>query len=207
MSSVVLDVLESPRVTDGFAQSVSVLYVASEVADARVKDVVQRVLPQEQVADDAHAACVLVVDPEATQIGDSVDSFLHFQHLQKEVLEGHCGVGANLGHYVLVLLNETDDSLAVVLGDVFRFVFDLLLAVSLLFFFFFLKFLLLLAVLVLGDSLLMSDHPGFLVEAIEGELGEDGRVAELHHGAVLFLFLDDAVQHAVVVSHLIGVGK
>jgi hypothetical protein len=196
-------VLKCTGVADGFTESMSVLDVASEVADARVEDVVKGVFPEEEVADDAHATSVLVVDPQATQVSDGVDGLLHLNHLQQEVLEGYTGVGAYFGHYILIFLYKTDDGFAVVLGDILGFVLDLLLAVPVLL----LQFLLLLAVLILGYSLLMGDHPRFLIETVKGELWQDGCIGELHHRAVLFLLLNDTIQHTIVVTHLIGVWK
>jgi hypothetical protein len=175
--SVVFDVFECAWIADGFAESMPVLDVASEVADARVEDVVKGVFPEEEVADDAHATSVLVIDPQATQVSDGVDGLLHLHHLQKKIVEGYTGVGANFRHYILVFFDKTYDGLAVVLGDILGFVLDLLLAVPVLL----LQFLLLLAILVLGYSLLMGDHPRFLIETVKGELWQDRRVGQLHH--------------------------
>lgn len=34
-----------------------------EVANAGIEDIIERVFPKEEVADDPHAFCVLVIDP------------------------------------------------------------------------------------------------------------------------------------------------
>lgn len=43
--SIILDMLKSLRILNGFTQSITVLHVALKVTDARVEDVVERVLP------------------------------------------------------------------------------------------------------------------------------------------------------------------
>lgn len=117
---------EGLGVLDGFAEAVAVFDVAAEVADAGVEDVVERIFAEEEVADDAHAARVLVVDPEPAQVSNCVDGLLHLDHLVDEVVERHPCVLAHIRHHILVLFDKTDDGLSVVLGDVLRLVFDLL---------------------------------------------------------------------------------
>lgn len=113
-------------ILDGFAEAMAVFDVATEVADARVEDVVERIFAQEEVANDAHATRVFVVDPEPPQISDSVDCLFHLDHLVDEVIERHPRVLAYIRHHILVLFDKTDNSLTIVLGNVFRLVFNLL---------------------------------------------------------------------------------
>jgi hypothetical protein len=47
----------------GLANTMSIFDVTSKIAYSRVEDVTHRVFAQEEVADDPHALCVLVVDP------------------------------------------------------------------------------------------------------------------------------------------------
>ena len=97
-----------------------ILDVAAEVANPRVEDIVEGVLAEEEVADDAHAPRVFVVHPEPTKVRYRVHGLLYFAHLAVEVFEGHTGVQADIGHHFLVLLDEGDDGLAVIFRDVLR---------------------------------------------------------------------------------------
>ena len=106
----------------GLSKRLAVLDVAAEVADPGVEDVVEGVLAQEEVADDAHAPRVFVVHPKSAQVRYRVYCLLYLAHLAVEVLEGHAGVQAHLAHHFLVLLDEGDYGLPVILGDVLRLV-------------------------------------------------------------------------------------
>lgn len=114
---------EGLRVPDRLAEPMPVFDVAAEVANPRVEDIVQGVFAEEEVADDPHASGVFVVHPEPTEIRYCVYCFLYLAHLTVEILEGHTGMQADLSHYFLVLLDEGDDSLAVIFRDVFRLIF------------------------------------------------------------------------------------
>jgi len=45
LGSVILNVLESPGIANGLAESVSIFDVTPKIADPRVKNIVKRVLP------------------------------------------------------------------------------------------------------------------------------------------------------------------
>jgi hypothetical protein len=123
--SIVLDVSEGVRTLDGFPQSVAVLDVTAKVADSRVEDVVEGVLAEEKIADDTHATSVLVVHPQPAQVRNRVYRLLHLSHLANEILKWHSRKLAHTCHYFSILLDKCDDSLSVILGNIFRFVFKL----------------------------------------------------------------------------------
>lgn len=114
---------EGLRVADGLTEPMPVFDVAAEVANPRVEDIVEGVLAKEEVADDPHALCVSVIHPEPTEVRYRVYCLLYLAHLTIEILEGHTGMQADLSHNFLVLLDEGDDSLAVIFRDVLRLIF------------------------------------------------------------------------------------
>lgn len=101
----------------------AVLDVAAEVANPGVEDIVEGVFAEEEVADDPHTPRVFIVHPEPTQVRYCVYCLLYLAHLAVEILEGHAGVQADISHHLLVLLDEGDDGLAVIFGDVLRLIF------------------------------------------------------------------------------------
>ena len=98
--------------------------MARVVADARVEDIVQCVLPEEHVADDAHAPSDLWVRPQSAQVSDRVDDLLLHLHLRQEVVVVDSVFCQQGFHLLVVPLDETDDALAEVLGDVLRLVLE-----------------------------------------------------------------------------------
>jgi hypothetical protein len=109
-------------------------------------------------------------------------------------------VSADLRDEAVVLLNEADNGFAVVLRDVLCFVLPLFLLIFRLVFRLFMS----LAVLVLGDALLLSDHPGLFVEEAVGDQWHNGGVAGVYDQAVPVFALDDAVEHGGAVPELGG---
>jgi hypothetical protein len=173
-----------------------VFYVAAEVADAGVENVTQRVFPEEEVAEDAHASGKLVFQPESAQVCDGVDGLLEFNHVVEEAVEGHSGEVADLLDHVFVLLHEADDGLSIILGDVLGLILEP--------FVFGLRCFLV-GDLVLRDPGLLGDPPVIFIEiVVEDELGQDGLGHVGDHGEVLFLFLDQFVQHAAVLVVVIS---
>lgn len=185
---------------DGLPQPVSILDMAAKVADAGVEDIVERVFPEEQVADDAHATRVLVVYPQTTQVSYRVYRLLHLRHLADKVRKWDARKGTDRSNHVLIFLDKGDNRLSVVFGDVLCLIFK----------FFIVELLPVVVVglggiLILGDALELGDDPRFLIEIIGrgiGELREYG-VAKLHDGGILVLLLDDMVQHAVIVVQVL----
>lgn len=88
VGSVVFDVLESVRGFDSFGQSVPVLDMAAVVADSGVEDITQRVLSQEQVAEQPHTLGILVIDPHTSEIGNGVDNFFFFLEFCNKLIVG-----------------------------------------------------------------------------------------------------------------------
>jgi hypothetical protein len=160
---------ERAGVSYGLANTMPVLHVTAEIAYARVEDIAEGILPQEEVTDDTHAPRVSVVHPQAPQISYRVDCLLGLSHVLVELLEGHLGMIANLCDCCAVFFDEADDSLAVVFRDVLGLVLHPLLP-CLLHIHFHLHFFLLgnkhllLAILVLRYASLLGDHPRFLIE-------------------------------------------
>lgn len=73
LSSVILYVSERVRIFYCVAQSVTVFYVASEVANARVEDIAQRILPEEQIAEYSRTLRVFVSNPKFPKVSYCVD--------------------------------------------------------------------------------------------------------------------------------------
>lgn len=59
------------------------------VADPRVEDIVQCMLPEEHITDDPHASAYYRVRPESTQVGDGIDDLLFYLHLREEIMVIH----------------------------------------------------------------------------------------------------------------------
>lgn len=55
--------VELVRVVESLPQGLPILYVGTVAADARVENIRERILPEEQVADDAHTPPYLLVCP------------------------------------------------------------------------------------------------------------------------------------------------
>ena len=117
-----LDAREALGVSQGLEQPGPVLHVPGVVADPGVEDVLQAEVPQEYVRQDSHdlrEILLLALEPEASEVGDGVDLVLPDA---QEVHEGHVAHVGVLGEgrldHLLVVLDEGDDGLAVVLGDV-----------------------------------------------------------------------------------------
>jgi len=144
-------------VADGFAHSMSVLDMAFEIADARVKDVVEGILAKKKIADDSHAACVLVVYPQSTQVSYCVDCLLELHKLLQEIVEWHVSMPTNLTHQTMVLLYKAYYCFPVIFRDVLCLIFTFFFTLFLLNIVYFL--LLLIAVFILRDALLLGDHP------------------------------------------------
>lgn len=51
------------RIPHSLSQSLPILDMTLEVTNPRVKDIIKRILPKEEVADDPHTFCVLVIYP------------------------------------------------------------------------------------------------------------------------------------------------
>lgn len=174
--SIVFDVPEGVWRFDGLPQSVPVFDVTAKVADAGVEDIVERILAEEEVTDDAHALSVLVIHPQTTQVRYRVYGLLHLCHLTNEVVEWHPRVSANGIYHVPILLDECYDRLSIVFRYVLCLIFQFLLIC--------LQFLALRfrRILILRDSLELRDDPRLLIEVIGvGKLGEYG-VAIMHDG-------------------------
>jgi hypothetical protein len=73
------------RVLYGLPQTSPILYVTVVVAYPGVEDVLHRVAPEEQVADNPHAFPIHSVSPQPPQIGYRVDYLLLPSH---QALEG-----------------------------------------------------------------------------------------------------------------------
>lgn len=107
---------------DGLPEGLAVLDVAGVVADAGVEDVVERMAAEEKVADDAQAPPVDLVGPQPTQVLDGVDTLLLLAHHLDETTVSHPLATQQPAHLPLVLLDETDDPLPKIFGDVLCFV-------------------------------------------------------------------------------------
>lgn len=117
---------------DGFLQPLSVLDVAGVVADTAVEDVLEGIFPQELVAQDPHAPCILEVHPQVTQIRNRINIFLLFRKFGQQLLVLHSICLQNRLEILLLPFNIRDDGLSIVFWDIFSFVFyncaDLLIA-------------------------------------------------------------------------------
>lgn len=109
---------------DGLLQPFPVLHVAGVVADAAVEDVLQGVLAQELVAQDAHALGMLEIYPKLAQVGDGVDGFLLAGELVEQVLVLNAAAGEDVLKILLLFLDVSDDSFSIVLRYVFGLVLD-----------------------------------------------------------------------------------
>jgi hypothetical protein len=102
----------------GLPEGLAVLDVAGVIADAGVEDVVECIASEEEVADDAQTPPIDLVGPQSTQVLDGVDPLLLLTHHLDETTVSHLLTTQQATHLALVLLDETDDSLAEVLRDV-----------------------------------------------------------------------------------------
>ena len=187
---------EPLRVRHRLDQPLPVLDVTPKIADPRVENIAQRVLPQEQCTHDPHALGVLVFGPELTQVRNCVDGFLVFHHIGVKVFKRDIKVTADLHYDLLVLFYERNYGLPIVFGNILRFVLDSLLNGR-----HFLHNLFLTRLrLILRDSFLLGDPPRLFVVGAGGEnnLRHDGLCVKGHDGAILLLLLDDPIEHAIV---------
>ena len=192
---------ERPRVSYGLANTMPVLDMTAEVTNPRIEDIAEGVLAQEEVADDSHTPSVSVLHPQSPQIGYRVDRLLCLSHVLVKLLKGHFRVLADLADHCAVFFDETDDSLPVVLRDVLGLVLHPLLPLP-----FPLRNHLLLAALVLRGAPLLSDHPRLFIEMwVVGDLREYGGGGVMIDEVFWFLFLDEAVKHAIVVWVCFGI--
>jgi len=100
--------------------------VVGEVVDPRVKDVVERIFPEKEVADDPEALCVLASYPEFPQISHSVDSPLHHDHFFHEKFVRSFIFRANLLNDLVLFLDESDNGFSKIFGNVFGLISNLL---------------------------------------------------------------------------------
>lgn len=103
---------------------------------------------------------------------------------------------ADLHHYFFVLLYKGYYCLTVIFWDVFCLVLQLLLC--------HLRTLLLLllwAALVLRHSFELGYGPGFLIELGQAIL-TNRNLTKLHNARILLLFLDNPIEHAIMIIHL-----
>ncbi len=101
--------------------------MASVIANAGVKDVVERMSTKEEVADDPQAFPVYLMSPQSPKILNCVDSLFLLSHHLDETAVSHTLFPQQIPHFPLVLLNKTDNALSEVLRDVLRLIFYLLL--------------------------------------------------------------------------------
>lgn len=95
-----------------------VLYVAGVVCYAAVEDVLQGVLPQEQVAEDAHLSGVATAQPQLPQVLNGVYYPFSMPELPYDFGIAVVATLTQLVHPVLIFFDEGYDSLAVVLWNV-----------------------------------------------------------------------------------------
>jgi hypothetical protein len=100
-----------------------VLYVTSEIANTRVKNIIQRIFSKEEVTYYSHTFRVFVIYPKPPQISNCIDCFFDLDHLKIEILIGDVCILTNLHDPIFVFLNKAYDGLAVILWDVFCLVF------------------------------------------------------------------------------------
>ena len=122
--SILFNAVEAVGVPEGVPQALAVFDMAGEVADAGVEDIVEGVLPEEDVADHPHALPNEGVRPESSQVGYGVDDPFLDAHAVQEVLVVDLVPGEKEAHLLVVPLDEADDSLAEVLGYVLGLVFE-----------------------------------------------------------------------------------
>lgn len=120
--SIVLDVLEKKRVFNGVRKSIAVLDMTGVVANARVENVTQRVLAQEQVAQHPHCLGVLVFQPHAPQISNRINRTLILPQLIHELFITDSHLPQNKPHLFLIFLEERDYCFPVVFWNVLRLV-------------------------------------------------------------------------------------
>jgi hypothetical protein len=114
-------------VFDGLPESLAIFDVAGVVADAGVKDVVERMPPEEQVADHPQALPVGLVRPQPPQVANRVDAPLLVSHHCDKTAVGRTLLPQQSPHLPLILLDECYDALPEVLRNVLGFVLDSLL--------------------------------------------------------------------------------
>jgi hypothetical protein len=92
--------------------------VGLDVGDFGVEDVGHGALAQEDLADHAHALRVLVAGPDLPEAHHRGQGCLQLGQFFGDALVGRGGAAADLAEEALVALEEGDDGLPVVLGDV-----------------------------------------------------------------------------------------
>lgn len=111
--------VELRRVFQSFQELIAVFNVSLDVGNLRVEDVTERTPPQENVTHYPHTLGVLVVAPDPSEADDGREDGLEFGQLLVDALIGGRCVFAYHAKQLLVLHDEGDDSLAIILGDVF----------------------------------------------------------------------------------------
>lgn len=119
--------LELVRFLDSLTQSVAVFDMAAVVAYSRVKDVIERVFPQKQVAQQSNALRIFIVHPHASQVRYRVYHLFLFLQFLDEILVVHVVFPRNILDFILVFFNKGNDGFSVVFGNVLRLVFESLL--------------------------------------------------------------------------------
>lgn len=124
--SVILDMPELLRIWKSLTQSLSVFDVTGICAYSGIENIFQREFSQEETAYNSHAFWIFIITPQGSQIGDCVDDLLLLFQVPQKLVIVHLETLRNLFNERPILLNKRYDSLAVILGDVFRLVLDLL---------------------------------------------------------------------------------
>jgi hypothetical protein len=92
--------------------------VRLDVGNLRVEDVAQCAFPQEDMTDYSHAFRVFIIRPHLSKSHHSCEVALELSEFFSDPLVGGAGVLTDSPEDLFVLLNEGNDGLAVVLGDV-----------------------------------------------------------------------------------------
>ena len=118
IESVLLDVVEGGRFLEGLPQTGPVFYMTAVTANSRVKDILQRVLPEEQVAYHPQTTSLLP-RPQLTQLSNCVYRTLQLPQLTHKSLPLQTITTNHSTQQLLVLLHECYYALPEVFGNVF----------------------------------------------------------------------------------------
>jgi hypothetical protein len=78
MASVIFDVLKGKGLFDSFAEPVSILDMASVIANSGVENVVKGIFSQKKIAQQADAFCMFVIHPHTSEISNCINDLLLF---------------------------------------------------------------------------------------------------------------------------------
>lgn len=116
--SVLLDAGEVLWVGEGLPERLAVLDVAGVVGDTGVKDVVEGVFAEEEVADGAQTLPVHFVGPQLAQVTDGVDALLFFPHHFDKAAESKALLPQQPTNLLFIALDEAYDPFPEILRNV-----------------------------------------------------------------------------------------